>query len=362
MRVSKHHYAIELALKGNKVYFLEPPDSKHAGISVKPASESEHLYIVRYKPLFRGKKYLPPFLYSLLISLQLKKLKDYLGVQPDVVWSFHPFLFENLKQFKAPLAIYFGADLFIENELPGEIRTADICFAVSPTILERIKEGNANVYFINHGLSAVFLNHAARRSEGLAANPTPAMRIGYAGNLLMEAPDHATMKKVIAAHPDKQFIFWGQYEKNGPFIGHDHPDVADFVDFLKRQANVILRGVVPTGQMAAEMQQIDMFWICWKTTASRMWDGSNSHKLLEYISTGRPVVAHHVAAYKGTTYLRMMPDSSNEQYPELFSETAKSIVSGRIKAVDENHVQFAAGNTYRHQLERIEALISAHVG
>ena len=54
MFISKHHYAIELAKKGNTVYFLNPPGE---GGAVKPGSveivaAAERLYHIRHQIRF----------------------------------------------------------------------------------------------------------------------------------------------------------------------------------------------------------------------------------------------------------------------------------------------------------------------
>ena len=61
MFVSKHWYAIELAKRGNNVYFLEPPRNKQP-FQIELLKEYSSLYIVRYATFQRGIKFLPKFL------------------------------------------------------------------------------------------------------------------------------------------------------------------------------------------------------------------------------------------------------------------------------------------------------------
>ena len=55
--VSKHHYAKELANKGNEVYFLNPPSDKNELINIE-----KNLYVINYKNILRGINKLPVFI------------------------------------------------------------------------------------------------------------------------------------------------------------------------------------------------------------------------------------------------------------------------------------------------------------
>lgn len=359
MRVSKHHYALELAKGGSRVYFIGPPDiSSVKSVNILNSDESENLFLVKYKPIFRGRKFLPDIVFNFFVEMQAKRLVHKIGFKPDVVWSFHPFLFENLKVFGAKVSIYFGSDLFVENRMPGEVKSADVIFGVSPTIVNQLKAGNKNIHFINHGLSSVFENFARNMPPKASAKQNGRIKAGYAGNLLMEALDREVMKNVILKNPDVDFIFWGQYNNKGNFIGFQHPEISGFVSFLKEQQNVELRGVVSTAVLANEMQSMDLFWLCWKS-GKGMWDGSNSHKILEYLSTGKPVVSHHVLTYKNSSLLYMPPTEDNRSYQEIFAQTVNKIKSGERYELEKERIAFSLDNTYSLQIGRIEKMISS---
>jgi hypothetical protein len=62
MNVSKHHYALELARRGVRTFFFEPPNTKlEKRIEIETDVEGTSLTIVRYRPLFRGKSKIPAF-------------------------------------------------------------------------------------------------------------------------------------------------------------------------------------------------------------------------------------------------------------------------------------------------------------
>src|ERR1700742_4128748 len=93
MKLSKHHYAAELAERGNRVYFIEPPDLSVNGILTEKVAGYDSLYLVKYKPINRGERYLPAFVYRWLLRMQIKRIVKHVGIRPDVVWCFHTFYF-----------------------------------------------------------------------------------------------------------------------------------------------------------------------------------------------------------------------------------------------------------------------------
>ena len=59
MLLAKHHYAIELAKRGNDVYFLNPPDNRHWSlkkakkrITIKPVVNHPNLFLVSQQLFF----------------------------------------------------------------------------------------------------------------------------------------------------------------------------------------------------------------------------------------------------------------------------------------------------------------------
>lgn len=362
MRISKHHYAIELAERGNQVYFVEPPDLSHSGISITPSDEHASLFVVKYKPQYRGKRFLPAAIYRWMLRKQIRQLVKAAGHRPDVVLCFDPYRFLNLTWFKAQVAIFFAADLFSHGELPEEALTADFCLGVSDTIVELLKKGASHVYFMNHGLNRFFVDAARYQLEQIGKHRAGEATItaGYVGNLLMEAPDRQQMREVILAHPDVRFIFWGQYERGGN-IGHfDNADVTAFIEFLKTQPHVVLRGAVHPSVLSEECKQADVFWLCWQLNLNKMWDGSNSHKVLEYLSTGKPVVSHYMSTYKESLLIDMLPTKDNTGYVNLFANVVKRVKEGEPIDKQRERISFSIENAYQSHISTIESLVQRH--
>jgi glycosyltransferase involved in cell wall biosynthesis len=364
MKISKHHYSLELADRGCRVFFIEPPSLDNRGISVRPCKDHPGIGLVSYKPVYRGKRLLPSGIFKLLLRWQIRLLRKSIGHPPDVVWCFHGYLFEDLKPFGAPVNIYFAADLFNYDHNPPEIDSATVTMAVSDTIHQRIAAAGHTVHLIKHGVSRPFAVSAERllreRPQRVAGERVKA---GFVGNLRMEAIDRVTVMNVIRDNPDVDFLFWGSYKSRDMNLGGLHSEEADaFIRFLEESGNVELRGVLDTAKLNEEMKMADFFWLCLQIGNRRMWDGSNSHKILEYLSTGKPIVAHFVSSYKDTDLLYMMPTTDNAGYPKLFREVVELIWKGEDPSKAEARLREAVSNTYSNHISRIEGIVRQGLG
>jgi hypothetical protein len=362
MRVSKHHYATTLATSGNRVFFIEPPTLRQKGIKIKVSEENDKLFIVTYRPVYRGKRFLPRFLYNMLIHRQISLLKRAIANRPDVVWCFDPYRFVNLKWFGAQKTILHVMDLFLQKELPPETENACVCIGVSDTIVKWLCKSGKTVHFINHGLAREFEDKAKLTLKGhtrLNQRVSPSqLSVGYAGNLRMEALNRNVMMEVINKHPAIRFVFWGNYgAENNNLGGVVNAEADYFISFLKAAPNVELRGPKKTRELQNEIEAIDLFWLCWNKDTSRMWDGSNSHKLLEYLSTGKPVISHSISTYKGSDLLYMLPEGCD--YAVYFSSIIEKLKMGEPEELKQKRICYALENTYQKQIDRIEGVINS---
>lgn len=365
MKVSKHHYAIELAKKGNQVYYIEPPDlTLKENMVVKRNVEVSNLHIVSYRPVYRGKRFLPEKIYNFLFKIQISQFKKHLKCEPDVVMCFDIDRFTDLRWFGADVSIMFMADLFKPGKLPSVIASADICFGVSDSIVELLEAHGRKAFFINHGLNDEFRQLALSELSVVEERPKPQHRLkaGYMGSLFMEALDVTIMQQVIEQNPEVDFVFWGQYQRNEDnMVAYEDEKIFAFIRFLKQQPNVFLRGPKVSKELMDEIPAIDLFWLCYYMKKNWLWDGSNSHKIMEYLSTGKPVVAHHVSTYKDKKLLYMLPGKDNDDYPALFKQVIGIINNGEDSALRKRRLEFALDNTYEQQVQVMESVINREI-
>lgn len=360
MKISKHHYALELANRGCRVYFIEPPELGQAGVKIRECQDHPGIRIVNYRPVFRGKRFLPSFLFSLLVRLQVRRILKAIGQPPDVVWCFHAFLFLDLRAFGAPVNIFFAADHFGGPGIPPELASADLILAVSETIHRRIVDQGFPVRRINHGLQRAFLERAERRlAQGSPKTMPERPIIGYSGNMRIETIDRVSMLRVIRSHPGLRFVFWGSYKTSDlNLFGLTDEATESFLREMQALPNVEFRGPVPSEQLAAEMHEVDLLWLCWRFDDLPNRDNSNSHKILEYLSTGIPVVSHAVLSYEGSGLLYMLPMEQVHEFPSFFSRMLEQMRDGEDPALFRRRIAYALDNSYARQVDRIEAMLN----
>jgi hypothetical protein len=357
MKVSKQHYAIELAKSNSKVFYIEPPNLINTSTNIRPAEDNQNINIVSYRPVFRGKRWLPGFIFNLLLKKQVRLLKKKIGASPDIIWNFSSHLFNDLKLFGAKVNIMFVADIATEFPVSEETKTADLVLTVSQPIADHLASGSRNVRVINHGLQDKFVKVATEKLHGL--NPLFANKVekaGYSGNLLIDGIDHQRMLEVITKNSGIQFHFWGRHEEDEKRSASSIARA--FVENLRSQANVILHGIVDADQLYNEMKAMDVLWLCMD---NKVRDCSNSHKLLEYFSFGKPVVSNYVSTYDKTGIMYMLPGVDNSDYLSLFNSSVKQISAGEPIELIRKRLEFAIDNSYRSNISRIEDMVTQHV-
>jgi len=354
MLMSKHHYALELARKGNQVYFINHPDKKKSlkrGEVVVEPTGYNRLFVVKHRlfhPYFLKFKWRS--IYNFFIRNHIRKIIKTVGKEPDVVWSFDCGNTLPLKYFSGKgKKIFMPVDgpFWHQEELLAADK-ADIIVSVTPEILDRYKEIETRRLLIGHGVSSAFLN-----VKPIPRNGGP-IRIGYAGSLIRNDLDTKAILRIVSDHPDKIFEFWGE---NDPQNSNIHaaqdvdPNTITFIDKLKHTSNVILHGAVDAGKLAEGFMTMDAFLVSYNIKNLQ-----NSHKILEYLTTGKVVISNFLSSYAShqdiVAMLKEGADSS--ELPELFSLVMKEIDDYNSIALQEKRRAFANKFSYHNNVERIE--------
>jgi len=365
MFISKHHYAIALAKRGNEVYFLNPPDNfkwqvagKSKRIRIEKLNDCPGLNLIWHQLYFpyRIKFHAKP-VYDFLMKKQVKDILSVIEKPVDIVWSFdlghlYPFyLFgENALKIFHPVDEPAG-DLAIRSA-----EGADIIFSVTKEILGRYRHLNIPSYFVNHGLSEEFLfsgtNNYIPSAEFL--------QIGMSGNLLRTDLDRETLLQIVRENPDLVFNFFGSYTPAQSNIGGgDDHHTQSFIISLRSLPNVVLHGTLTPGELARELQKMDALLICYDIKSDQS-KGTNYHKIMEYLSTGKAIVANNITTYEKLPDLIRMTESreNNNELPALFKETICCIEKYNDPSLQQKRIGYAKENTYSMQLEKIDKLLS----
>lgn len=361
MFVSKHHYAIELAKRGNRVYFLNPPNQVGATntstIEVKASDINSNLYLIRhqlffpYRLKFRG---LPIFHW--LMQFHIKKLIKEINRPIDVIWSFdlnnlYPFMLFGNRPFK----IFHPVDRPHNSPAINAAKGADVIFSVTNEILEYYGQFSIPKHFINHGVGQEFITSKTRPYR--KSSPT---KVGFSGNLLRLDIDRNILLEIVEANSDCIFEFWGAYNlKQSNFGGVIDGATIDFITKLTNIPNVILHGAVSSYVLANAICNMDAFLICYDVQKDQS-RGTNYHKVLEYLSTGKVIISNNITGYKNSPELVQMIASrtNNLELPILFKRVINELHMHNDEGLFAIRRAFAKENTYEKQLDRIIELLT----
>ena len=99
---------------------------------------------------------------------------------------------------------------------------------------------------------------------------------------------------------------------------------------------------------------MDAFLICYDVTRDQS-KGTNYHKVIEYISTGKVIVSNNITSYQDMNELVVMVQArdDNRELPTLFKEVMENLPFYNREQLYEKRKTFALNNTYEKQVERI---------
>lgn len=359
MFVSKHHYALELARRGNKVFFVNPPNMEQERfrglVDVRTSGTHPNLHLVYNRLFFPYRvKFHAISLFHLYMRWHVTRMLAAIKVPVDIVWSFdlsHVFPFEAFP--KRCLKIFHPVDEPMNPTALNAARGADIVFSTAREILDKYQFSKTPSHVINHGLAGEFLEVPVNIRSG---HP---LHVGLSGNFLRHDIDRPVLKKIIEENPDCIFECWGSYEwKDANVGGWNDNTTREFIRDLKSKNNVVFHGVVPPAKLAAEFARMDLFLICYNLNAANR-TGPNYHKVLEYLSTGKVIVSNYLSTYTDMRHLIAMcsrPDS-NDDLPAIFKQVVHSISDHNSNDLLQQRRAYAEDNTYHAQVDRIARLI-----
>jgi glycosyltransferase involved in cell wall biosynthesis len=343
LRLSKHYYAEELVKLNNKVYFLPPPIKDLNTISITTLENGvnliNHGHYFPYNLFFRSKK-----LYFLLLKTHIKRIVKQID-QLDIVWSFDGLRFLDLNLFNAKLKIYHPVDIQNEYYLLKPAGTADIIISVTDKILSKFSQYK-KTYKIGHGVSENFIDGFDK--EYIIGNE---LNFCYAGNLTMHGVDFKEIIAIITDQPNVNFHFIGPYSNN-------NEENTNYISFLKSKKNVFLYGLVKPDMMRELFKKMDGFLLCYDPNKEQN-GGTNSHKILEYLSTGKVIVSSPIVEYLNTNNLLEM--SVNTSFQKTFTNVIENIDSYNSSENIKTRYHFAKENTYRNQILRIDKIVTSHL-
>jgi len=328
------------------VYFLNPPDPARNNIDIQPVQSHPGLYVVSASMVARGLRFFPSGIRRHIEKRWLDEFEATAGATIDVIWLFENSRFFDLRFAGRRLKIYHQVDLNQDFNLAVAARTADICFCTSDFIQQRLRAFNKRVYKIHHGLpvTASTCKLSDDQAENLARNTVNAV---YIGNLDMAYLDAELLRDVVTSFEDVHFHFVGDYSAIGQLWR-----------LCRAIPNITWWGKVDSSLIPAILLAADILLVTYK---AERWRGqlASPHKFLEYLGSGKTIVATYTDEYKDKRHLLKMVDSRAD-YIGAFREVAGNLNEYNSPERMERRISFAMDNTYGKQVQRINDCLATH--
>lgn len=336
--VSKHHYATHLAKKGNKVFYLNPPSNSDRIEKI----DFENLFSVHFTGFIKGLRFFPQFLQKHVIGKKFEQLQHLCKVKFDIVWSFDNSVFFDFSALPEEVfCISHIVDLNQDFEFKKAAKTADLCLGVSKPIVDKLKLYNNNSFYINHGFNK---DNKSDQSAKIKLPGKERVKAFYAGNLNILYLDWDLVKACVNKFSNVDFVFAGPWRNN------------DIKDMLSSKNNFHYLGVLSSSELSKYYQCSDILLIIYKY--SEFPDQlSNSHKMMEYLGSGKMILATWTNEYKDLAKDNLIAMSKNKDtFLMNFQEVISNLDQWNSFRKAKIRKDFSSKNSYINQLNKIEEI------
>jgi len=340
LSLSKHYYAKELA-KNNDVYFLNPKENEY-----KSDFESSNVTVITDYRTIPGISKLPLKFANSLMKLEVSSiLKRIDGHEIDIVWSFDTSRLFNLKLFTAKFSISHIVDYTENFNFESLNQSADLCLSVVECVCDRMKLYNRNVFKIDHGCSSIVTAdeiefEIKERSHGV-----------YVGNLNIKYIDWEAIFMLAYERSDIDFYFYG------PLDEKYHLENVYYYKVLELN-NVIFKGVIPSDEVKEVLAKASFCLVCYLYKEfGRQLD--NSHKIMQYLGSGKPIFSSYTYEYRNKNLLCMYNDTTDliTKFNRFISDDSDYFKETRVS----ERLKYASENTYAMQIVKIESIINSTI-
>lgn len=345
--VSKHHYAVALAERGWRVVFVDPPTNLGAlGAIELSTTEVPGIQSLRYQPFFPYKlKFHSRWAFDLLMQRQARRLVAAAG-RPDLVWDFdNAYQFCDLSVFGAGATLFHLVDDVSVPNL-GDKR-ADYVFYLHPYFCQRAGVTPNPDYEIGHGLGNLHAAFARQPPRDIWQPGRP--HIGFIGNLAANWLDWQEVAQIVEQHSLAQFTFWGPLPSS--------EEANRWLAQLIAHPRTRFPGFASQAAILEESGRIDVWLLPFDGTKVPGGRPINSHKVLEYLSTGRVVAMTWLEAYDGNELVEMAPRFDGSRLSDLVRRVLADLARLNEPELMARRRAFALERTYDRQL----AYIQSHV-
>lgn len=334
--VSKHHYAVHLAERGNKVFFLNPPSGE---LSINETA-NKNLKIVSYKGFPKGMRHYPSFLQRMFTRRVYSTIQSLCKVEFDIVWSFDNSVFFRLDALPSQIyKISHIVDLNQDFQTQLAAATANVCLGNTSYIIGRLKTYNVNTHFVHHGFAR---SKEKRNVKFPGKNRVKAL---YSGNFDLMYLDKEIFKVTIERNQDVDFCIAGSWTGDKTW--------------LFQYDNFYYLGILDKIDLSSYLEVADILLVFYKYDDYPQ-QLANPHKLMEYLGAGKVVVASWTDQYKELFDLGLIAMARNrDSLPFIFKKVKENLVGWNSPEKCKARIAYAEDNTYQKQIERIEKVMNS---
>lgn len=341
LHMSKHHFAQALAERGNTVYFCGPPQNDVRGL-LRIAGQAP-LYHVHYRHWFRGVKRWP-WLERYYHAGLVRHIERLAAHRMDLIWCFDT---SRLQAFpgNGRKGVLHLVDLDILYEGDRLMRSADVVLTTTGPIAERVRKAapDVPVHQVGHALHGPWLEGIDGCAEPKGHAPRS---VAFAGAMATHYVDWWALRTMAEEHPGLRFDLYGPYDPDFP-----DPDFAA----LRTLPNARFHGLLRKGELVPALRQADVLLLCYRSD-QLLEQLAYPHKMLEYLSTGNPLVCSRTLAFDAHTDLVEMA-ATREAIVDVLRRTLADHARLDTREARAARIAFARERTTAHLLDRIEALI-----
>lgn len=159
--------------------------------------------------------------------------------------------------------------------------------------------------------------------------------------------DIPILETIISSHHNIEFHFFGEPTRIGVSAKMD-----SWHEFLTVQKNVICHGNLGVAELASNLKNMDAFLFCYKPDYIN-YHAENSHKVLEYLSTGKVIISTWLSVYEHLDLYPMTTKNKNEDLPVLFNQIMENLELWNTRKAVTRRKNYALNNSYRQNIERL---------
>ena len=306
--ISKQYYAMHLSKMGHEVFFLNPFTSIFNKnlllykIKKKRQINIKILDIKIFCPKIIKKISKRLFLYFLKFSIYL--FHKFYSIKFDIVWNFDQDNYEVTKYFQSKKKIIHIVDP-IKDKKNFYNMSKRIDLIIFIDIFFKIKNLAKKNLIIPHGLNFFFVKSLKKK----IIQTNKPKKIGLYGNFLSGRFDLINIKKIIDNNEFLLFYFVGFNHTKHPYKNTIlEAENFQIISELKKKKNVFFINNNNPRDLPKILKKIDIFLTILKPEYN-----INAHKILEIISTGKPMISSYFKYYKNNSELIYYPKNHSEK-------------------------------------------------